>query len=74
MEENEYKYLDVILDNRINSFIYLFIHLSIYLFYFQSIYRWQILLQFTTKLAFLKRQHLSHIFGAVCNIAECWYR
>ena len=44
------------------------------LFYFQFIYRWQILFHLTIRLAFHKQQGLSQTSGAINNIAECCYR
>ena len=44
------------------------------LFYFQFIYRWQILFHRTIRLAFHKQQGLSQTSGAINNIVECCYR
>ena len=47
----------------------------VYLFvYLQFIYRWQILFQFTIRLAFHKQQGLAQTSGAISNIAECLNR
>ena len=43
-------------------------------FYFQFIYRWQILFHRTIRLAFQKQQGLSQTSGAINNIVECCYR
>ena len=43
-------------------------------FYFQFIYRWQILFHRTIGLAFHKQQGLSQTSGTINNIVECCYR
>ena len=43
-------------------------------FYFQFLYRWQILFNRTIRLAFHKQQGLSQTSGAINNIVECCYR
>ena len=58
-----------------HSFLILFPiwHLFIFI-HFQFIYRWQILIHLTIRLASHKHQSLSHSSGAINSIAECCYR